>query len=104
MLTVSRSRKPDRADLAIALALALLGASAILAPALLWRVAPPCLFTLLAETTCWGCGMTRASLAFLRGDFVAAWNFNKASLLVLPLLLALYARHLLMIWNYARKK
>jgi hypothetical protein len=104
MLTVSRSRKPDRADSVIAVAVAALGAAAILAPGVLTLLAPPCLFSLLLDQTCWGCGMTRAALAFLRGDFTAAWQFNRASLLVLPLLLALYARHLLMIWNYARRK
>jgi hypothetical protein len=104
MLTVSPSRKPDRADIVIAVALAALGAGAMLAPGLVMRLAPPCLFSLLLDQTCWGCGMTRAALAFLRGDFPAAWHFNRASLLVLPMLLALYARHLLMIWNYARRK
>ena len=104
MSTASPSRKPDRADIAIALALAALGACAVLAPAVLMRLAPPCLFSLLLDMTCWGCGMTRASLALLRGDFPAAWQFNKASLLALPMLLALYARHVRMIWRYARKK
>ena len=99
MLTVSRSRRPDRTDVAVAVAVAALGAAALLAPGALQRVAPPCLFTLLIDQHCWGCGMTRASLAFLRGDFPAAWHFNRSSLLVLPMLMLLYARHLLMIWR-----
>jgi hypothetical protein len=104
MLTVSRSRRPDRADLAIALAVAALAAAALLAPGLLMQAAPPCLFTFLFDHPCWGCGMTRATLAFARGDLLAAWHFNKASLLVLPMLLWLYVRHLMMIWTYARRK
>ncbi len=106
MLTACRSRKPDRADIVIAVALAALGAAAILMPAALLRVAPSCLFFKLFDQTCWGCGMTHAALAFLRGDLPAAWQFNRASLLVLPMLLALYARHLHMIWRglQARRK
>lgn len=68
-------------------------------PHALLRVAPPCLVTLLLHQSCWGCGMTRAALAFLHGDLAAAWAFNRASLLVLPMLLLLYARHLHMIWR-----
>jgi hypothetical protein len=97
MLTVSRSRRPDRTDIAVALAVAALGAAALLAPDALQRVAPPCLFTLLLDRHCWGCGMTRASLAFLHGDVVAAWHLNRSSVLVLPMLMVLYARHVLMI-------
>jgi hypothetical protein len=110
MLTACPSRRPDRSDIAIALALAVLGLAALLAPGALMRVAPPCLFSLLLDHPCWGCGMTRAALAFVRGDFVAAWQFNKASLLVLPMLMLLYARHLHMVLRglrlapYARRK
>lgn len=95
----SSSRRPDRADIAIALALAVVGAGVLVMPHAVLRFAPPCLFTVLLEHTCWGCGSTRAALAFLRGDFAAAWAFNKASMLVLPMLLLLYARHLHMIWR-----
>ncbi len=95
MLTVSRSRRLPKTDLAIALAVALLGAAALAMPDALLRVAPPCLFTLLFDHSCWGCGMTRAALALLQGDLAAAWALNKSSLLVLPTLLWLFARHLL---------
>lgn len=104
MLTASRSRKPDRADIGIAVALAVLGAAAVLTPAALLQVAPRCLFSLLLDSTCWGCGMTRASMSLLHGDVAAAWQLNRGSLLVLPLLLLLYARHAHRIWRYARRK
>ena len=103
MLTACRSRRPDRADVVIAVALAALGAAALLMPDAVLRVAPPCLFSLLLDETCWGCGMTRAALALLHGDLPAAWQLNKASLLVLPMLLALYTRHLHMIWRGQKK-
>ena len=99
MLTACRSRRPDRADVVIAVALAALGAAALVAPDGLLRVAPPCLFSLLLDVDCWGCGMTRAALALLHGDLAPAWHLNKASLLVLPMLLVLYVRHVRMIWR-----
>lgn len=104
MLMASPSRKPDRADIGIAVALAVLGAAAVLAPATLLQVAPRCLFALLLDMQCWGCGMTRASVALLQGEVAAAWHLNRASLVVLPLLLLLYARHVHRIWRYARRK
>ena len=110
MLTACPSRRPDRSDVAIALAVAALGLAALLFPAALLRVAPPCLFLGLFELPCWGCGMTRAALALLRGDIATAWQYNKASLLVLPMLMLLYARHLHMVLRglrlppYARRK
>ncbi|WP_426100430.1 DUF2752 domain-containing protein [Massilia sp. TSP1-1-2] len=99
MLTASRSRKPDRADIAIALALAGLGAVALVAPQIVLQLAPPCLVTLLLHQSCWGCGITRAALALLQGDVAGAWALNRASLLVLPMLLWLYGRHVRMIWR-----
>ena len=88
----------------IAVALAALGAAAVLMPHTVLRIAPPCLVSLVLGDTCWGCGMTRAALAFARGDFAAAWHFNKLSLLVLPMLFALYARYLSSLWTATRQR
>ena len=94
MPTASSCAKTDRAKLVIAIALALLGAAALAMPHTVLRIAPPCLVSLLVDDDCWGCGMTRAALALARGDLAAAWAFNKLSVVVLPMLLALYARFL----------
>ena len=61
------------------------------APTALLAVCPPCLFrTLFGIEHCWGCGMTRACVALLRGEFDHAWGLNSRAYLVLPLLTALY--------------
>lgn len=45
-----------------------------------------CLFRNLAGFECPGCGMTRAILCILHGDFAKAWHFNRAVVVVFPLL------------------
>lgn len=89
----------EAAGLLIGAALALLGLAALAAPEALLAWGPPCLFTLALGHPCPGCGMTRALLALLHGDLAAAWGHNRLSPLVLPLLLALYARHLRRLWR-----
>jgi hypothetical protein len=37
----------------------------------------PCVFNYATGLQCPGCGLTRASLAILRGDIPAAFNFNE---------------------------
>ena len=50
----------------------------------------PCVFNYATGLQCPGCGLTRASLAILRGDIQAAYNFNQL-VFFLPLFLgALY--------------
>ena len=66
----------------------------VVMPHTVLRLAPPCLVSLLIDDACWGCGMTRAALALVRGDLAAAWEFNKLSVLVMPMLLALYTQQL----------
>ncbi|MBK9190440.1 MAG: DUF2752 domain-containing protein [Crocinitomicaceae bacterium] len=41
---------------------------------------------------CPGCGMTRATQHMIHFDFNEAWNFNKLSFFILPVLGFLYAR------------
>lgn len=98
MPTAALSRRADRTGVAIAFAVALLGAAALAAPQLLLKLGPPCLVSHLFEGWCPGCGMTRAAIALLHGDIAAAWGHNRLSLLVLPMLLGLYCRHLARLW------
>src|SRR4051812_3064635 len=90
------------ADIGIAVGVALIGAAALAVPDLLVRATPHCLISLLVDDVCWGCGITRATVALLHGKFAVAWGFNKLVFLVLPMLMYLYTKHLRMVWrNYA---
>jgi hypothetical protein len=50
----------------------------------------PCLFNYVTGLQCPGCGLTRASMAILRGDFQAAYNFNQLVFFAPLFLAALY--------------
>jgi len=93
------SLRNKAADIGIAMAIAALGAAAIVVPDILLHASPSCLISMLLEDQCWGCGMTRASIALLHGDVAAAWGFNKLSIVVLPVLFFLYVRFLYTIWR-----
>jgi hypothetical protein len=87
------------ADIGIAMAVAALGVAAIVVPDILLHASPSCLISRFLEDQCWGCGMTRASIAFLHFDFATAWGFNKLSVVVLPMLFFLYVQFLYTIWR-----
>ncbi|MFN9582595.1 MAG: DUF2752 domain-containing protein [Bacteroidota bacterium] len=44
-----------------------------------------CLSVVLFDTTCYGCGMTRAIMHIIHFDFATAWEFNPLAFLVFPL-------------------
>ena len=44
----------------------------------------PCLFTLIFDINCWGCGLTRAFIELLRFDFKAAWSYNPMVFIIIP--------------------
>ena len=48
-----------------------------------------CLFTRLSGYHCPGCGMTRACMHMIHFDFVGAWQYNKMSYIVFPILCGL---------------
>jgi hypothetical protein len=52
-----------------------------------------CLSAALLHIPCPGCGMTRATLALLRGDWSAALAFHPLSVLVAPLAAVLAIEH-----------
>jgi hypothetical protein len=39
-------------------------------------IAIPCLFTLLTDHHCWGCGLSRALWSLVQGDFLGAYHYN----------------------------
>jgi hypothetical protein len=53
-----------------------------------------CLSVLLADTACYGCGMTRAIMHLLHFDLETALTFNKLSVVVLPLLVFVWGQSL----------
>ena len=81
--------------------LGLIAGLALLFPVQFLSIAPPCLFSAaLHWDSCWGCGMTRAGIALLHGDWRAAWRLNPGSVIVFPLLLTLYLQAC---WAYYRR-
>lgn len=46
----------------------------------------PCIFRALTGYLCPGCGMTRAVVVILDGNFAKAWQYNALSLTLLPVL------------------
>lgn len=76
------------------------GAIALLAPLLLlWRAlmlarfGASCPSVILTGFPCPACGLTRAALALLRGDFQTAWQMNPSLFLLVPFVLwCLYRR------------
>ena len=48
-----------------------------------------CLSMVLLNKECYGCGMTRAIQHLIHFDFEAAYNFNKISFIVFPLIVFL---------------
>lgn len=79
-------------DLLILAAVTLAGVAALVVPARLLALAPPCLVSLATGHACWGCGLTRALVAAARLDPAGAWRANPLVVVVLPLLGALYLR------------
>lgn len=67
-----------------------------------------CISVLLFDQTCYGCGMTRAIQHLIHGDLFKAWEFNKLSVIVLPLLIIIWWQEIRpvrnTIRNAARKK
>lgn len=61
---------------------------------------PPCIIRTLTGFSCPGCGMTRAVLALLQGNWEQAWHYNLFLPFAVCLLAAEYGRH----WVYYLKK
>jgi hypothetical protein len=60
-----------------------------------------CLFHNLTGRDCWGCGMTRAMASVAYLDFEAAWDYNRAVVVVAPLLVWLWGKW---VWQLAKKE
>ncbi|WP_396171173.1 DUF2752 domain-containing protein [Flavobacterium sp.] len=51
-----------------------------------------CLSKMLAGMECYACGLTRATMHFIHFEFQKAWEFNKLSFVVVPLLFPLWLK------------
>lgn len=51
-----------------------------------------CLSKMLAGIECYACGMTRAVMHFIHFEFKEAWEYNRLSFLVVPLLVPLWLK------------
>lgn len=60
-----------------------------------------CLSKTLAGIECYACGMTRAVMHMIHFDFKGAWEFNKLSFIVLPMLVPIWMKS---IYNVRGKK
>lgn len=49
-----------------------------------------CIFKRIFNTECWNCGMTRAFLYVLHGQFDIAMSYNKNVIFVFPLTIYMY--------------
>jgi Protein of unknown function (DUF2752) len=51
-----------------------------------------CLSKNLLDTECYACGMTKAVMHFIHFEFQKAWEFNKLSFIVVPMLIPLWIK------------
>ena len=51
-----------------------------------------CLSKMLAGYECYACGLTRGVMHFIHFEFQEAWEFNKLSFIVVPLLFPLWVK------------
>lgn len=63
-----------------------------------------CVSVLLFDQECPGCGMTRGVQHLLHLDFLTAYQFNKLSLIVMPLLIFLWLKEVFRIKKKLSKK
>ena len=51
-----------------------------------------CLFHNLTGRDCWGCGILRAITSVAHLNFTEAWNYHKAVVIIVPLLIYLWIK------------
>ncbi len=87
-------------DLLVFVLLTGLGVAAIVAPNFVLQYSPPCIFNyFFGFNYCWGCGLTRATLAVLDGNLEVAWHLNRLIFIVLPLIIFQYIRFFIRVFR-----
>ena len=51
-----------------------------------------CIYKLFLGEECWNCGMTRACLSIIQGEYSLAMVYNRKSVIVFPLILVIYIK------------
>ena len=93
MLKVCSLKNNQLVELIILVLLTLLALLVCFMPDWLNQISPPCLFRYFFDFKyCWGCGLTRATVALLNAKFVAAWQLNPLVFIVVPLIIFEYFR------------
>ena len=60
-----------------------------------------CISRLVFDVECYGCGMTRAFMRILHGEFKDAWDLNKLSIISFPLILIYYYQTIIKVfWKW----
>jgi hypothetical protein len=86
----SNKLKSKKYYIARAIVLAIFPIALLLMPTNMFDTgADICLITRLSGYHCPGCGMTRACMHMIHFDFAGAWQYNKLSFVVLPILCGL---------------
>ncbi len=87
-------------DLLVFVLLTGLGVAAIATPNFILQYSPPCIFNyFFGFNYCWGCGLTRATLAVLDGNLEVAWHLNRLIFIVLPLIIFQYIRFFIRVFR-----
>jgi hypothetical protein len=60
-----------------------------------------CLFKNLFGVECYGCGITRAVISTIQFDFVSAFHYNKLIVIIFPLLVYIWLKALIQLWDKA---
>ncbi len=76
------------------------GAAALVVLAIALLPVPWCPWALIARVPCPGCGLTRATLAALRGDVHGAFRLHPAVFVVTPTVVVVLVRDL---WGFTRR-
>ncbi len=96
------NRLSDKNHLRLRLALYILAALALFCIPREWMQdegESVCLSKRLFNMECYGCGLTRATLAIIHGDFAAAWALNSRAFIVVPLLAFLYLKRVVKLFR-----
>lgn len=62
-----------------------------------------CLSVLLFDTSCYGCGITRAVQHALHLDFKTAYTYNKLVVIVVPLLIYIWGAEVFKVYRRIKK-
>jgi hypothetical protein len=93
MLKVCNLRNSQLIELITLVLLTLLALLTWLVPDWLSQISPTCLFSYFFDFKyCWGCGLTRATIALMNADLIAAWQLNPLVFIVVPLIIFEYFR------------